>query len=233
MYTIIMDDDKNLVTTVRATLYQREKLADKIQFLFPQQYGEINIADCIILLKYVDQGNVAHAEKLIKDEDLYKDRIRCCIDVDTNLTRFSGDIKFHLDFLKLNTDDGIYESVLSSGETTITISPLDDYFAFTSDESLDVINQAILELDAKSTAIQALAESLEESKVDDLSLDGSLLQVSAKGTPIGKGVNLPSAGIGEEGIPVVEFGANEEEEPEQPEDPGDSDDTDGRDVVEF
>ena len=33
-----MDEHKQLVTTVRQTIYQRENLVDKIQFLLPEEY---------------------------------------------------------------------------------------------------------------------------------------------------------------------------------------------------
>lgn len=168
-----MKSDKSLCTSVKTTLYQREKLADKIQFLLPQMYdpGGINIRDCTVLLKYVDQGNVAHSEKLIMDDELYKDKIRCTIDVGLDLTRFAGNIKCHLEFLKLNTDQGLYETVLSSGETIITINPLDDYFAFVADESLDVINRSQLELEAKLKGLELLATTYDTEKADNLVLD--------------------------------------------------------------
>lgn len=37
MYTIIMNNDKQLIGSKKTTLYQREKLADQIRFLIPQQ----------------------------------------------------------------------------------------------------------------------------------------------------------------------------------------------------
>lgn len=231
MYTIIMNSDKSLTASVKTTLYQREKLADKIQFLLPQKYGDFDIRDATILLKYIDQGNVSHAEKLVMDEELYKERVRCVIDVDTNLTRFAGDILIHLDIVKLNTDGEISGSVLTTGELTITISSLRDYFAYVSDESLDIINRNTLELEAMRKAYDILINSYEDS-VDDLTLTEDLLQVSANGVPKGNGVSLSSIGgsITEEGIPVVDINAKTNE--------GDTDDEPGtdmndRDVVEF
>ena len=38
-----MNDDKSLTATVVTTLYQREKLADKIQILIPQNYEELDL----------------------------------------------------------------------------------------------------------------------------------------------------------------------------------------------
>lgn len=53
-----MNDDKSLTATVVTTLYQREKLADKIQILIPQKYGDLKLVEFTALLKYVDQATV-------------------------------------------------------------------------------------------------------------------------------------------------------------------------------
>ena len=90
LYTIIMSTDKSLITTVKTTLYQREKLADKIQFLFPQNYGDLKLSEFTATLKYLDHGNEAHAETLIPDEELYKDMIRFVLPIDTDLNRFAN-----------------------------------------------------------------------------------------------------------------------------------------------
>lgn len=214
MYTIIMNQDKSLIASIKTTLYQREKLVDKIQFLLPQEYEptHIQIKDCIILLKYIDQEGIPHAEKLVVDDELYKDKVRCVIDVDTNLTEFAGDIKCYLDFLKLNTDNGLYESVLSSGETIITIQPRDDYFAYVPNESLDVVNKAILSLEAKAKALESIAEEYNVSKADNIVKtvedDNVLLQLASGNKPIGDKVVV---GVDSEvGVPVVTLTESDE-----------------------
>lgn len=194
MYTIIMNQDKSLTTSVKTTLYQREKMADKIQFLLPQKYEDIEIHDCIILLKYVDQGNVAQSIKLKIDEELYKDRIRCVIDVDTEFTRFAGDISIHLSFLKLNLDSGLQEEVLHSGETTIHINPIKDIYSFVSDESLEIIDRAMLELEAKAKAIDLMSSTYDNGKADDISMDDESIYLTSHGNKIGKEIPFNSLG---------------------------------------
>lgn len=193
-----MNKDKSLTASIKTTLYQREKLVDKIQFLFPQKYEpkNINISDCTIVLKYTDQGNVAHAIELIPDDELYKDRIRCEMDVDLNLTKFAGDIVIYIDFLKVNSDNGIYESVLTSGETTITIQSRKDLFAYCADESLDIINKTMLELKAKQEAQDLIAKTYDEGKADSLALDteNSSIYLTSNGKPVGNSVLLNDLG---------------------------------------
>ena len=194
-----MSTDKSLVTTVKTTLYQREKLADEIQFLFPQNYGNLNLSEFTATLKYLDQGNEAHAEILIPDEELYKDMIRFVLPVDTNLNRFAGDITIRITLTKVDMDNK-KNYILHTGETNISISPLSDYFQFVSDKSLEIIDQKIIELDTRIKAQEQISDSFDLTKADDLSYENNRLSLLAKGKKIGKEVEL-NAEQGE----VVEF----------------------------
>ena len=104
LYTIIMNKQKELIVTEKTYLYQRENLADKIQFLIPPEYNDLSLTDFTAVLKYVDQGNVAHAETLTKDDELYKGKIRYTLPIDTSLTRFAGDISIRITFSKVDMD---------------------------------------------------------------------------------------------------------------------------------
>lgn len=126
MYTILMNRDKSLVTTEIATLYQGENLVDKIQFLFPQNYGELNLSECTPILKYVFPGNVAYKVELKIDEDLYKGKIRCLLPIDSNLSSFAGDIRLRVHFIKGATSDED-EHELYTGEAIIKITSVDQY----------------------------------------------------------------------------------------------------------
>ena len=61
MYTILMDKHKQLVKTVETKLYQREKLTEKLQFLFPKIYNDIDLSEFTIILKFIDQQGISHA----------------------------------------------------------------------------------------------------------------------------------------------------------------------------
>ena len=171
MYTILMNSDKSLVCTIKTTLYQRDKLVDKLQILIPQTYEDINLSDFMAILKYVDQGNEVHSEILIQDEELYKDSyLRYTLPIDTNLTRFAGDIKLCLTLNKVDMEE-MKEYSLNTGETTITIAPLSDYYSFISDKSLSVIDQKVNELNVKLEAIDKMATTYDETKADNIKLD--------------------------------------------------------------
>lgn len=227
MYTILMKDDKSLVATNKVAIHQREKLVDKMQFLLPVVYEDIVIQECIIILKYVDQGNIAHAETLTIDDELYKGKISCLLPIDTNLTKFAGDVTLYLSCIRINSEDKLQEEVLHSGEITITISPLSDYFTFVSDSSLQAIDQAMAKLEAMNKGLSALVDAQDYTKADNItkSIDGTniKIQLTSHNSPIGEAITIGDTG--ESGVPVTIFSSS---------DVGDNDNkNESGDVVEF
>lgn len=184
MYTILMSQDKSLRCTHRETIYQREKLVDKLKIIVPETIGETNMNELnIILLKYTDQGNVAHSEMLVADETPYKEGyLSFTFPVDTNITRFAGDITISLSFLyaALGPDS---DEVMHSGETTITVNPLRDIFV--TDDSLQSLDKRMLELQKGIDAVNTIAEDLSASKADDISYEDNTLQLLSNGKKIG------------------------------------------------
>lgn len=178
-----MNNDKDLITTRRATLYQHEKLANQIQFLFPQTCGLVDISNCIIVLKYIDIGNIAHSEILAKDSELYKNsKIRCVLPVDSKLNQFAGNVSVRIVFMNINQETLELEQVMRSGNTIITIEPTDVI-----EESTDNIEKIAL--------LEAQLKAVKESQIDDLILTDDLLQVSSSNIPQGKGVKILIPGI--------------------------------------
>lgn len=185
-----MNDDKSLTATVVTTLYQREKLADKIQILIPPNYGELDLSEFTATLKYVDQANVPHAEILKKDAELYKEHIRYVLPVDTELTQYVGDITIRLTFTK--TDMEVKKVfVVHTGELVIKISPLKDYYSFVPDESLEFVDQIVSDLQNKISALDKIADIYDKTKADNIQIkNGKTLQLLSNHIPIGDEVTV-------------------------------------------
>ena len=193
-----MLNDKSLITTSKTTLYQREELVDKIQFLFPQNYGDLKLSEFTATLKFVDQGNEVHTETLKLDETFYKNMLRFVLPIDTELNRFAGDIKMRVTLSK-NDIDAENKYTLYTGETTISILPISNYFQFIPNESIQNINKKILELDEKIKAQEDFGNKLDSTKADDLSYENNKLSLLAKGKKVGSEVEI-------EQLELVEFG---------------------------
>lgn len=189
MYTIVMSEDKQLITTIKTTLYQRENLVDKIQFLFPEQYLDLNLGECTAVLKYIDQRNVPHAETLVKSDDLYKGRLRYVLPIDTELTQDTGDISFRITFTKVDLSTRT-QYVMHTGEATITIAPLKDYYTFIPDESLEFVDQLVGNLEAKIEATAKIAEIYDQKKADNITYEDNKIQLTSNGEKIGNSITL-------------------------------------------
>lgn len=204
MYTILMDKHKQLVKTIETKLYQREKLTEKLQFLFPKFYNAIDLSEFTIILKFIDQQGISHAEILSPDDDLYKGKIRCTMPIDSDLTKFSGDISIRITFEKIDVENQT-QYVLHTGETTITISPLKDYYCFVPDKSLEFVDQLVGNLEAKIEATEKIADIYDKSKADNISYSNNDLQLTANGEKIGDSITLSDETAIAENFNVVEF----------------------------
>lgn len=204
MYTIIMDKYKQLIKTVETKLYQKEKLTEKLQFLFPITYNDINLSDFTIILKFVDQQGIPHAEILSPDDDLYKGKIRCTMPINSDLTEFSGEISIRITFEKIDMNSQT-QYVLHTGETTISISPLKDYYSFVPDKSLEFVDQLVGNLEAKIEATEKIADIYDKSKADNISYNNNNLQLTSNGEKIGNSITLSNESVIAENFNVVEF----------------------------
>lgn len=196
MYQILMTADKNLITTEKIKIYQREKLIDKIQFIIPKEYDGYSLTDFIPYIKYVDQVNCVHSELLsISNEDYKESYFSCTVPVDTNLTQYAGEIKFRLQLTKYD-EEKEQQLVLTTDETSVVISPVSDIYEFVPDKSLDIITQAIGEFDAKVKALEKIGNDYLAAQADDLEIDleTDKLYLTAGGIRKGEGVEITTGG---------------------------------------
>lgn len=203
MYTIVMDKYKNLNTTVRAVIYKKENVVDKIQFLIPPTYGgndgrtvvdeetgeETKVKDGVLdltqfipCLQYVDPNGNFHSEILVRDDEKYKDYLRYTLKVDTELTSVSGDVSLKIDFVDFNTEGVI--SKLKTNSTTIHINKpqgFDDYV------NMDDIKAWKEQIDRMNSDINELQENIPT----DLEIgDGDNLHLVHDDKQIGNGVEI-------------------------------------------
>lgn len=198
MYTIIMNDDKSLSATHITKIYQREKLVDQFQFLFPQLYNNHDLSTFTPIIKYVDQSNIAHSEVLSQDSELYKGKVKFTFPIDTKITQFAGTVKLHITLSKTDLESG-KQYVLHTGSYELIVDRMEDYFAYIPDETLEIIDQKIGQLDAQIQHINAIADTYNQTKADDLSYEENELQLLSNGLKIGKPVSI----IGKEDIETI------------------------------
>ena len=199
MYTILVNDDNTLTTSVRERIMQRSKLVDSLHFLVEPTYKELNIADFTVTLEYVLPISKKYkVETLIKSDELYKERLEYKLPFDTNLTREYGDIEIQLTFTKVDLDEEgkDIQYIRKTSTTSITIVPISAWSDVIPDEALTDLDQKILKTDAQIKELHEMQENILVEKADNLVLDeeNKELYLTAEGNQIGNKVKLSDLG---------------------------------------
>ena len=199
MYTILVNDDNTLTTSVRERIMQRSKLVDSLHFLVEPTYKELDIADFTVTLEYVLPISKKYkVETLIKSDELYKERLEYKLPFDTNLTREYGDIEIQLTFTKVDLDEEgkDIQYVRKTSTTSITIVPISAWSDVIPDEALTDLDQKILKTDAQIKELREMQENILVEKADNLVLDeeNKELYLTAEGNQIGNKVKLSDLG---------------------------------------
>jgi len=182
---IRMDSNKNLAISVNTTIYRGETNADLITFLLPAKYGEITLADCAIMLRYISPSGVGRSEPLRYLPEMYKDNLQFATVANTRLTAEDGNLTVWLTALDFN--DNI---VLKTGEVAIHIEPSKNIADYMPQEDLDQLDQ-----------MAAQIAYLDQVKADDLDYqkDSGTLQLKSNGVLIGSEVVFGAGGPGSSG----------------------------------
>lgn len=177
MYVIKMNADKSLQTTIHANIYQGEKNADTLVFLIPKLYGNQNVADCDLLMRYILPSGYGRSEALeLALEPYNSDYYRYDLKLDTKLTEFAGDIEIWLSAISLN--DNV---VFKTGSVELTVLPSKDIADYLDPKSRD-------QLDKLSEKVS----KLEVEKADNIFYDeeDNYLQLSSNGSAIGNKIDM-------------------------------------------
>ena len=221
---ILLKSDKSLIQTKKISIFQRERLVDRLNFLVPFQYEGMDMEPFNVTLQYLDVAGTVHAEKLVRlsdgqggyedyeDADGNKTHMIYRLDVTSKLTLLAGDItiKLTMDYVDYegqttsNSDDEEapeptpVHHVFNSDDTIITIKPVADYYSVVPDESLSYINNKIAELDAKQKELEATAEIYDKEKADNIILHvdkyGQSIYLTSNGHKIGDEIDLNTLG---------------------------------------
>lgn len=201
MYVIKMNGDKTLQTTIYANIYQGEKNADMLVFLIPKLYGNQNVADCELLMRYILPSGYGCSEALELALEPYNDNYyRYNLQINSKLTELAGDIELWLSAVSLH--DNI---IFKTDSLTLPIQPAKDIEDYLSPEHRDQLNK-----------LSAKVSKLESEKADNIFYDEDeqYLQLLANGDPVGDKVDMSKVAEGEGSI---DFDQNAE----TPEDPDD------------
>jgi hypothetical protein len=207
-YVIIAENDGSLYGSCKKKIMQREKLFNKLWILVPPCYNGFDMSQCTVTMRYLlPISKEFRTETLVLSDELYEEYLKYVLPVDTNLTKEWGDIELNLTFTMLDVDnDGnIVQRVRKTDNHTLTITKIPDWDSIVPDSALSAIDQRIIMQTAQIKALESLAETLGESKVDDLVYNKTdeTLHLSANGKTIGSKVSVKD--MLDDGVPVVDL----------------------------
>lgn len=210
-YTIIVCDDGSLYGSHKIKIMQREKLFNKLWILVPPYYNGYDMSQCTVTMRYLRPiGKDFVTETLVLSDERYEEYLKYVLPINTCLTREWGDLELNLTFIMLDTDDegNVIQRVRKTGNHVLTITKLPNWDAVVPDESLAALDQRIIMQSAQIKALESLAETLENSQVDNLVYNPKedVLHLASKGKTIGNKVSVKE--LLDDGIPVVELGAS-------------------------
>ena len=211
MYTILVNESNELVTTVKERIMHRSKLVDNLHFLVDPNYKGIDMSDFTLTMEYIlPVSREYKTETLVKSDELYKDHLEYVLPFDTCLTKEAGKIEIQLTFTKVTMDaeGNIKQQVRKAGPTTVTIVPNSAWSDIIPDSALSALDQRLIMVDAMINAANEMNQQLMDTKADNVVYDETTgeLQLTANGQTIGDVVTIQSGDAAlEDGLPVVEF----------------------------
>lgn len=208
MYTILLNENNELTTSVRERIMQRSKLVDSLHFLVDPTYKNMDMSDFTVMMEYIlPISREYKTEILTKSDEPYKNKLEYKLPFDTCLTKEAGKIEVQLTFTKVEMDaDGMTRQyVRKTSPTTITIVPIAAWSDVIADSALTALDQRLLQVDAIINAANDMNASLSATKADNIVVDetANTIQLTANGVPIGEAVARDGDGVGGNGAVYV------------------------------
>jgi len=135
LYTIKMENDKSLTTTIFSKIYQGEKNADKIIFFLPQEINGVLISECTVSMEYILSSGIGSSTELTMCPELYRERYcQFELTLSEQFTEEAGEMEL---WLTMENND----TVLKSGKAFTTIAPYPDINHYLSSEILSQLDR--------------------------------------------------------------------------------------------
>ena len=207
MYTLLVNDTNEIITSVKERIMQRSKLVDSLHFLVNQKYKEHDMSDFTVMMEYIlPVSREYKTEILVKSDELYKDKLEYKLPFDTSLTKEAGKIELQLTFVKaeMDVDGNVAQRVRKAGPATITIVPVEAWSNIIPDSALSALDQRLIMTEAMINAANETLAIIDSTKADNIVYDkeANMLQLTANGQLIGNAVNI---GVSSSGIASIEI----------------------------
>lgn len=184
MYTILVTDGHELITTQRERIMQRSKLVDKLHFLVPPNYDDLDMSATTVCMEYrTPVGHEYKSENLTMSKELYKDYLEYVLPFDTKFTREPGELEVQLTFtcVIMDADGKVSQYVRKTSPTTITIVPIAAWADVIPDSALTPLDQRMIYADKMIQQMADINMALADSVPDDIMIQNGKVYLSQNG----------------------------------------------------
>lgn len=207
MYTLLVNNDNEIITTVRERIMQRSKLVDSLHILVEPIYKEFDMSTFVVLCEYLSPvSREYNTEILVQSEELYKGMLEFKFPFDTKMTKEAGKIELQLTFLKVEMDEmgNSIQRVRKTTPAMITVVPVAAWSNAIVDSNLTALDQRLIMAEQLIMAANDTLSVLEMTKADNIVYDEEVrtLQLTSNGQPIGDKISLTGIGSGITSIQV-------------------------------
>ena len=199
MYTILVNNDNTLTTSIRERIMQRSKLVDSLHFLVDPTYKELDMSQFNVVLEYLLPVSRKYVTEILTlSNELYKGKLEYVLPFNTALTKEPGDIEVQLSFTKVDLDinGNNMQYVRKTSPCKITIVPISDWSDIVPDDALNAVDMAFLQLEGKMKELEEIAETYNTTKADNIKLDADSKQLylTSSGDAIGNKISINDIG---------------------------------------
>lgn len=193
MYTVIVGADGSMVASVVEVITQNSNLAHTLRILAPTEYCGYDVRNFMASLEYKtpESGSVG-AETLTASEEEYKEYVEYLFPIKKAMTTEAGNLVISMSFVA-NVESDAGESdpvVLKTQPGDIMITETDGWSGDLPDDTLNAIDEKMLELQEMQGELKNMQDHLNNNKADGLMYEDHELQLTANGEPIGNSVEV-------------------------------------------
>lgn len=213
MYTLLINDNNEVITSVYETIMQRSTLVDNLQILVSKFYkGQLDMADSVAWMKYVLPSGDMKMIQLTLADDNYKDYnyLKYILPFNTKITAQHGIVSLSFTFIKTGDENTVY--VRKTQEGRLEITPIAKWEGYVADDLLEPIDQRLIMLEARQQDLSSLHQEMFENMVNDVRLDseGKRIRLTNVNGDVGNGVDVDDlskivseyiVGVDADGIP--------------------------------
>ena len=182
MYTILITDNNDLITTEKSEITQFSNLVNNIKFLCsPNYYNEDMSSYDTVILEYITPLTKSYRrEKLILSDERYKDYLQYILPIDSKITAEYGYVEMQITFKKNDISSetkSIENKIRKTKLYRLKIEPVENWNNYVFDVSensissmtSDVINDQSISNDSTYSS-----QKIEDNFIDNSELDEAL-----------------------------------------------------------